>query len=225
MLVFLFRRTGCEMRSVRGTNEKFRRASFVERWRFTFHVSRFFPGSAVPQQREGKEHGGRADAVAAHGEEARHLAVQRRPVSVAAAPGHVEENQFGLGTPSERQRSVPIDHHHPPSARYSLQPLLFFHNSNILLFFYDNTFFSKKKDPRLLTRKPDVFCFWGFIRRRSGNDYFEIIYDFMIKNEKMKMKMKVKWKNVEFIFVPFVWGLIKIYLIILNISKVRGFRN
>lgn len=42
MLVFLFRRTGCEMRSVRGTNEKFRRASFVERWRFTFHVSRFF---------------------------------------------------------------------------------------------------------------------------------------------------------------------------------------
>lgn len=149
MLVFLFRRTGCEMRSVRGTNEKFRRASFVERWRFTFHVSRFFPGSAVPQQREGKEHGGRADAVAAHGEEARYLAVQRRPVSVAAAPGHVEENQFGLGTPSERQRSVPIDHHHPPSARYSLSNLFSFFTIQTHYYFSTITLSSRKRKIRV----------------------------------------------------------------------------
>lgn len=97
--------------------------NFVEFFKRNDFYRVFFPGSAVPQQREGKEHGRRADAVASHGEEARHLAVQRRPVSFAAAPGHVEENQFGFGPPSERQRSLPIDHHHPPSARYAIIPI------------------------------------------------------------------------------------------------------
>lgn len=104
-----------------------------------------FAGSAVPQQREGKEHGGRADAVASHGEEARHLAVQRRPVPFAAAPGHVEENEFGFGAPSERQRSVPIDHHHPPSARYA--SLLFSSSVTRNLLRNENSF-SKEKDGR-----------------------------------------------------------------------------
>ena len=104
-----------------------------------------FAGSAVPQQREGKEHGGRADAVASHGEEARHLAVQRRPVPFAAAPGHVEENEFGFGAPSERQRSVPIDHHHPPSARYA--SLLFSSTVTRNLLRNENSF-SKEKDGR-----------------------------------------------------------------------------
>lgn len=126
--------------------------NFVEFFKRNDFYRVFFPGSAVPQQREGKEHGRRADAVASHGEEARHLAVQRRPVSFAAAPGHVEENQFGFGPPSERQRSLPIDHHHPPSARYAIFQYSLPPNHFQQVFFFSPTISSLKASSKCLSR-------------------------------------------------------------------------